>query len=350
MDKDPARHIIVVEGEDRVNNGFFMKKTPFTAEEVEKIVGLATERRLRTLYHPGIEKKDNWYVRLLESDAPESFYHLRGLNLTPPTDDKPFFEHIGSLGRVDVDAPGIPKGLLWVDSMKKVKRHVPIEDLILIAVFLEASLLSLVFIFAPLVFFNRRGVRTLQEIRVLSYFFAIGIAFILVEICLMQKFVLFLGVPVYAIAVVLFSLLSATGLGAYWTANFKPPHARNLGRAVAAIFAVLLVSNYGMPWTMQRFLGTAFPFRVLISIVLIFPLGLLMGMPFPLGMKILRLREHRLVPWAWGINAYSTVIGTVAAVALARSIGFKMVFITAGAVYIAGFLAIRGIASKQGEE
>lgn len=343
VDLNPSKNIVVIQGEDRINNGFLMKKTPFNQEEIETLKRLASERNLEMLYYPGINDPGNWYVDLLKNNNSEKFQNLSGLNLESPTDNKPFFEHIGAIGKIDVSDPKLPGGIAWVDAQKKVKRRLPIEDLILLAIFLEASFFSLIFIFGPLLLFNKKGISSVVELRVLAYFFAIGIAFILVEICLMQQFVLFLGVPVYAIAVVLFSLLSGTGVGSLIAGSFKMDVSKALKNVYITLFITLLVSNFFITKIIDLSLGFDFWPRVIISIILIFPLGILMGMPFPLGMKTLSQVEKRLIPWAWGINGYATVIGTVAAIAFARMVGFQMVLFGAAFIYISGFFAIRKI-------
>ena len=346
LGKDARQHIMVVEGEDKLNNGFYLKKNPFKPEEIAAIKSLAAERNLEVLYAPGMEDAGSWYTRFLNSSTPSDFYSLPGLTLNPPTDNKPFFEHIGSFGKIDTTDPSMPLCLRWVDEQKKVKRLMPIEDMILIVIFLEATLFSLAFIFGPLFIFSKKGIPSLTELRTLGFFFAIGIAFILIEICLMQNFVLFLGVPVYAISVVLFSLLSSSGIGALVSGAIKTPSSRHIGIVMSVILLLILIMNYCLPYGIQYFLGSSFWVRVFASMAFIFPLGFIMGMPFPIGMRLLDSAEKRLVPWAWGINGYATVIGTVSAIALARGIGFKMVLLTAAVIYLLGYLSIKKLNTK----
>ena len=338
---DPKQHLVVIQGEDGLTNGFFLKKSPFRAEEVEEIRQLATGRAL--LYYPGMQDPKSWYVQVLTTPTPESFYHLKGLNLEVPTDNKPFFEHVGAVGRIDLSDPDMPPGLKWIDSIKKFKRTIPIEDLIMMVIFLEATFFAVFFILGPLVVFNNKGIQSVTEFKTLGFFFAVGIAFILIEICLMQNFVLFLGVPVYSISVVLFSLLSASGLGALLTDRIKEVRHQHVLAAIAGIFVCILGLNYLLPLGIAFFLGYPFNIRVLASMVFIFPLGVCMGMPFPLAMRLLNAAEKRLVPWAWGINGYATVIGTVSAIVLARGVGFRYVFFIAGLIYLLGYFCIKNL-------
>lgn len=343
---DPKRHIVVIQGDDGLTDGFFLKRTPFKAGEIASIRQLATGRVF--LYYPGMTDLKNWYVRALTTATPQTFYDLQGLNLEVPTDNKPFFEHVGSVGRIDLSDPDIPLGLKWIDEIKKLKRTVPIEDMIMMVIFLEATFFSVFFILAPLYVFNRKGIRSVTEFKTMGFFFAVGIAFILIEICLMQNFVLFLGVPVYSISVVLFSLLSASGIGALSTGRIKTISHAHVLAAMSGIIICILGLNYLLPLGIQFFLGYPFYVRVLASMVFIFPIGFFMGMPFPLAMGLLNATEKRLVPWAWGINGYATVIGTVSAIVLARGVGFKAVFFIAGTVYLLGYACIRNLSPGRG--
>ncbi|OVE72826.1 hypothetical protein BVX93_02050, partial [bacterium B13(2017)] len=167
---DPKNHLIVIEGEDVINNGFYMKKTPFTPFEIQEILNLAKNINLKPLYYPGLNDKTNWYIRFINSNKKNSFYKMKGLNLVPPTDDKPFFEHIGAFGRIDRNDPQMPKGLFWIDDQKKIKRHFAIEDMILLMVFIEATFFSILFIFGPLFIFSKRGIKSITELKVMGYF------------------------------------------------------------------------------------------------------------------------------------------------------------------------------------
>lgn len=342
---DPKQHIMVVQGEDGLTNGFFLKKTPFNAEEIATVKRLAAEKGI--LYYPGMEDQQSWYVQALNVASPQKFFNLKGLNLDVPTDNKPFFEHTGAIGKIDTTDKNMPLGLRWVDDHKKIKRIFPIEDVIMMVIFLEATVFSLFFILGPLYIFNRKGIRSVTEFKTLGFFFAVGLAFILIEICLMQNFVLFLGVPVYSLSVVLFALLSASGVGALLTDRIAVVSHKHVLAAIAGIGVCVLGMNYLLPVGIGYFLGHPFPIRVLASMVFIFPIGLCMGMPFPLAMRLLNATEQRLVPWAWGINGYATVIGTVSAIVLARGVGFKYVLFIAGLIYLFGYLCIRNL--KAGE-
>ena len=146
----------------------------------------------------------------------------------------------------------------------------------------------------------------------------------LIEIPLFQKFILFLGQPVYSVAVLLFSLLSGAGIGS-WISGFLWERSTLLKLRLAAMITALIVVIYVLflDQIFGLFLGAPFFSRILISFLLLMPLGFFLGMPFPLGMKLLDesgLKQH--VPRMWGINGIGSVLGSTLAVALAITFGF----------------------------
>lgn len=152
-----------------------------------------------------------------------------------------------------------------------------------------------------------------------------------------------MGNPTYSITVVLFSILVAAGCGSFISGRFR-------GHLKPALFAVV-IGIILLSWlqlnlaaiVFKAFLGYSMAVRMLMSIVFITPLGLLMGMPFPLGITLANQTSKRLIPWVWGINSYATVIGSVLCVILALSFGFKAVMFIACGIYLVGVLTVLGV-------
>jgi predicted membrane-bound spermidine synthase len=175
----------------------------------------------------------------------------------------------------------------------------------------------------PLMCLARAGLRTPDRWRFLLYFAALGLGFIMIEMALLQRFTLFLGQPVYTFAVVLASLLVFTGAGAYLAERLRLPPRRKLRLIVPLILATLLATAFVTPRLFSVALGLTLSWRVLLSVLLIAPLGILLGMPFPTGLRIVADEASSLVPWAWGINGFFTVIGTSGALMLGMALGFS---------------------------
>jgi hypothetical protein len=192
-------------------------------------------------------------------------------------------------------------------------------------------------ILLPIWIHQRRSRSVRQTVRgsmVVGYFLLLGLSFLFIEIAFIQKFLLFLHHPLYAIAVVLSSFLVFSGLGSAWSGRVSPEaRGKRLLQAVSAI--VLLGTVYLL--SLDGLLGhlTDLPelARILISASLIAPLAFCMGMPFPLGLA--RLADHApdLIPWAWAINGCASVISAVLATLLAIHLGFATVIAVALALY-----------------
>ena len=159
------------------------------------------------------------------------------------------------------------------------------------------------------------------------FFASLGLAFLFIEIAFMQRFAVFLGHPLYAIAVVLAGLLVFAGLGAGAIDRL----ARLAGRWPPITFAAAGVIVVGgayiglLPWVFEAAQGWPVAARIAVALALLGPIGFLLGMPFPLGLKALGARAPALVPWAWGINACASVVSASLATFIALHVGFTPV-------------------------
>ncbi len=250
----------------------------------------------------------------------------------PVTDDKPFFNHFTKFAQFNIDT--VP------EEFKPVFFVYGDSDFTLVIILIEAAVLSLLFIILPLYLFQRTGLRVQGKLQFLLYFFSLGLAFILIEIVFIQKFTLFMGNPTYSVTVVLFSMLVAAGFGSLLSGRFKENPTRALMWVIPLIAALCSVELLASPLIFRMFLGYSMPVRMLVSVLLIFPLGMMMGMPFPLGITMTNMVSQRLIPWVWGINGYATVIGSVLCVILALSFGFQAVIFIACGIYLFGLAMI----------
>lgn len=174
----------------------------------------------------------------------------------------------------------------------------------------------------------------------LVLFSFLGIGFMLIEIPLIQKFMLFLGQPTYSVAVLLFSILVGAGIGS-WSSGFiwKSKTLLKLRIAFVAVSLLTGVYIFLLDSTFNIFLGDSFFVRILVSFALLIPLGFFLGMPFPLGMKLLdefSLRQY--IPRMWGINGLGSVLGSTLAVALAISFGFSYAMSLGAVLYFSLFI------------
>jgi len=181
----------------------------------------------------------------------------------------------------------------------------------------------------------------------LLYFIALGLGYILVEIALIQRFVLFLGHPTYALTVVVFLMLLASGAG---SASSRRLLARTAQvRPVLAVVGLLVLAYiFALPRALGTLVGLPFPAKLVISGVLLAPLGFAMGMPFPTGLRqiatqtmpatSLQRAPASAIEWAWAMNAASSVLGSVAAVMVAIQFGLNVALAGGAAAYLAAIL------------
>ena len=180
-----------------------------------------------------------------------------------------------------------------------------------------------------------------------GYFMLLGLAFLFVEIAFIQKFILFLSHPLYAVAVVLAGFLVFAGLGSAYSEGFAA-RLDAAGRsavnfAVVGIAAIAIVHVLLLPTIFETLIAQPDAIRIAVSIVLIAPLAFFMGMPFPLGLARVTAKAPAFIPWAWGINGFASVIAAVLATLMAIELGFTAVIVVAVVLYgsAAGLLEIR---------
>jgi spermine/spermidine synthase len=319
---------------------FMLKKSPWTRTEVSSLVerlsaggGPSGARSApEILYSPfhakAATRYSGLYYEILSAPDLERFYAAQPFDISPSTDDRPFFNQQARWSRLafrGLNQTGTSAG---TESM-------------LILLLVQATVIAGLLILFPLVRFSRQGLRTAGCWSYLVYFAGLGLGFIMIEIALLQRFTLFLGEPIYAFAAVLGSLLVFTGAGAYLGERLSRRADAGIGVAVTAVLVFLAVTAVGMPRVFDMTLGLGLPWRVIISAGLVAPLGLVLGMPFPLGLVAVGAGAPALVPWAWGVNGFFTVIGSVIAMLLGMMFGFSTVLMVAGACYVMCFLTVR---------
>jgi hypothetical protein len=180
---------------------------------------------------------------------------------------------------------------------------------------------------------------------VLVYFGLLGLGFLFVEIPLMQRFILFLGQPIYAFTAVLATLLLFSGLGSMAAPWLSRPRTR-LGaldhrRTLPLLVLMILLYPIGLSILFRALLGAPWAVRLLITVASLAPLGFLLGIPFPSGLAWLQQRAPTLIPWAWAVNGCASVLASVLAAILALSLGFSWVLVAAALSYAGAWLALR---------
>jgi hypothetical protein len=197
------------------------------------------------------------------------------------------------------------------------------------------------FVIGPLVLTARSSSHPRGSLAWLVYFGALGAGFMLIEVSVLQRFVLLLGHPVYSLTVTLFSLLLGTGLGAAWSRRFEVTTLRRtgaLGVATVALLAlgVIVVATPVVTWAIPFSRGV----RMLIAVGMLVPLGVALGIPMPTGLRMLSVRAPQMVAWAWGMNGALSVLGATLAIFIAMNWGFRVTLLAASGTYLIGLAAL----------
>lgn len=339
---EPWRHMAILDGEGWAVRQFYLRKTPFPDDEIETLRGFAQRYGYEVLYLPDGTGSDSLLHAFARSTPAQrrEFYRRAGFNLFPTTDNRPFFDHFQKFAKIGT------AGTLLPEDFKPLLTYYNIADFTLLALLAEAGLLSLLFIVLPNWILHRRGLSLPGTGLSLAYFAALGLGFILYELAAIQKFTLFIGSPMYAIASVLSSLLVSAGVGSFLARAIRDP-ARALRWVLPTVVALLVIQSSLLSHAFRALLSAHLAGRIAASFALLAPVGLSLGMPFPLGLRCLASRQE-VVPWMWAMNGYFTVIGSVLAVIVALNVGFHAVFALATACYVFTLVAVRGLVALSG--
>jgi hypothetical protein len=335
---DASQHLAIIRL-DRVAT-FLLKKTPFTAADSRRLGDLAATLGFDVLYAPGLAPPHadqpsaemqrtgtgpDDYRRLILARDPDAFLATYPLDVAPTTDDRPFFFHTTRLR--DQFGVAFGRSMLFGNGLSALMTLMGIS-----------AVLVILFIVGPLMLSTRPAP---GWGRWLVYFGALGAGFMLLEIALLQRFVLLLGHPVYSLTVTLFSLLLGTGAGSFISRRIAAEDvARSARRTLIGIAGIALVSALVLPAIIDFAIAWPLPLRILLAAALLVPTGILLGMPLPAGIRLLATRLPEMVPWGWGINGALSVVGATLAVFIAMNWGFSCTLSTAALVYGAAWVAL----------
>jgi predicted membrane-bound spermidine synthase len=182
---------------------------------------------------------------------------------------------------------------------------------------------------------------TSKDITIVVYFALIGLGYIFIEMSIVQQFTLFLGNPVYSFSVILASLLVATGVGSLLSKNYFDSGRLTVFKTALMICIALITYYIFLSKTIKMFLSAPLAGRLFLTFLFIFPLGIMLGALFPHGLRRLHQYRPQLIPWAWAVNGYMSIVGSLISVYLSLAVGTKIYFLIAAFLYIVvGFLKI----------
>jgi spermidine synthase len=337
---NPEDHIIVIC--DRYSSWatFLCKKSPLTQADLDTYLKELSNGPFRIYYMPKVELPDdtqdvkmarkyyNGLFRASKHGTMDAFFASYPYDIRPATDDRPYFFKIH-------------KADAFLNPLKTVTPYEKNFGLVALIILLAQSVISaLILIIWPLIRFHREGLRVPHRVNYLVYFMGLGLAFMLIELSLLQKLSLLLGHPTYSIAVGLTSLLIFSGVGSFLSGVVRLPIKTLVLGAAIAIAAIIVVYVPALPLITTATLAMSPPARVIIAAAILAPLALFMGMLFPAGIRFIARDNSRFVPWAWGVNGVSSVIGSVVCIFLSMSYGFTPVMLLGVCIYLVAAMSL----------
>lgn len=357
--EDISRCFIIIKQGHIAN--VMVKPAGFDLTEIEKMASVVSDLGYEVLYLPGMPPENagdnkwfyeemprssnpeealkkhsgSWYYwELLAGGNPDRFISVYPLDIRPTTDDRPFFFYL-------LPPTKFLQALKFGRSYSAGYNSIAIFTLV--ALLLISIFMVLLFMILPLGLYRRKDIleRAPVKLRLLGYFTGLGLSFMLIEIALMQHFMLFLGYPVYSLVAVLMSLLLFSGLGAGFSGRIPSGNLENgIAKAIGGIITVTVIYLFILPWLFTTLIVLPDWARIIISVVLVFPLGWFMGQPFPLGLRLIERERLGIIPWAWGVNGAASVLGSSLTLTLAIAMGYNMTLLIGVVVYFLALLII----------
>ncbi|MBK9225932.1 MAG: hypothetical protein IPL67_02410 [Ignavibacteria bacterium] len=326
------------EGEKSFLGGIIYSKRGFSEKEVLDMRREAASLSLEILYDPTLNQP-NIYSELIESPVDVSIEKY-GAKVEPATDDKPFFDQ--NIGFGGLTFAGVKETFSQDDKAILALKDKPVAETTMAAILVQSLLAAFVFLILPFIVTKEKYVSDKGTRSFLVYFSLLGIAYIMMQIALIQKFTLLLGQPVYTLLTVVSTMLIFSGLGSWFSKKFFSGKKIRLNIIFLVIAVSILLIGFLNPYLFSALTRTDIWLRVVVSAVVIAVPSFFMGMPFPIGIGMLSDSDKGVTALAWAVNGFFSVIGSVLAIIFAMTGGFRFVFAFAAACYLAAmFFAMK---------
>ncbi|MGQ0657795.1 MAG: spermidine synthase [Chromatiales bacterium] len=338
LHRQPERHLLWLRSWNL--SVIVVGNAPLTPAQIETAKSFAQSRWFDLAWYPGMtateanrynvwpEAYDYLGAAALLGERAEAFIADYKFNVRPATDDRPYFFHFFRWRVLpEVLSLGRERGMALLD----------LGYFVLVAALAQALLVSVLLVALPVWWWQRRlhtADRPGREPRIPLYFGAIGLGFMFVELACIQKFMLYLHHPLYAIAVVLTGMLLFSGLGSLLGMRGGAFTRRAVRRAIGVIIALLLFHMAILPALFDWSGGMGDGGRILITLSLLAPLAMAMGQPFPLALRAVGERDSRLIPWAFAINGCASVVGAMLATLTMMHAGYIGAVVAAAVLYL----------------
>jgi len=315
---NPEDHIAVYDIPHRRRNLLLLSKRVLTDEIRQNAFGELTPENYGQLHllYPAADSLEGNLINKIMTTGWEAASDFAAIDISPCTDDRPFVAQLGQW-----------KNFEW-NQLERVSQYADFMGFPLSKLSIAIILIIVVVLILPLnlipYFINGPNLKAVPWL----YFFTIGVAFMAVEIVLIQKYALFIGASVYSIATVLLALLIASGIGSRFAAKVSDT------TAFLGIVIWLLLDTFLFGYLTSGLYDLPILARALVTAGLLSPLGFFMGMPFPKG----ALRVGELVDWGFSVNGAASVFGATLIIVIAFSYGFMVSLIFATLTYLLAYM------------
>lgn len=349
--KDVSEHIAAIRSWDSMV--ILVKNSVFNNEEISRIRAFAEDRRFDLVHYPGIKQKEtNLYIKLKSNEYFKAFKNLLNsktrhlfvsnylFDIKPVNDENPFFHYYLKL-----------KNIKAIHKVMGGKWQYFIEEgYILPVVFVQVFILSFILILLPV--FLKTGKKTPMgfvsknqserskslKLSTFLYFAMLGAGFMFVEITIIHKSILSLENPAYAVATVLTAILVSSGIGSLLSSKFPKLTTPYL---LLALCGLIFAYSFALPHLLNFISPYSLELKIPMAFIALMPLGFFMGIPFPMGIKLLGQRDETLIPWAWAINGCLSVLAPILTIMLAMATGFRTVLWLGALAYLFAFISLK---------
>ena len=310
------RHLIMVTSDSYTQDPsvtmVIFSKSPFTDEEIRFFSQSFSQYGYKPILVPGQIMREPYSALLNGQINLDQFYNMFETKVYPVTDDNPYFLSF------EKPLPGVVEVLLYVSVG-------------IVAIFL----------LVPFAWMKRRREEEVGTKRseigiatMIPYFAALGMGFILIELALLQKLILLMGNPTMTFALLLFTLLISSGAGSLLSARIAKNNMKNLVFIIGGIAGLGILYFLFLPPIIYSTIAEPIEAKAAVSIAILAPIGFLMGMPLPTGMRLLKVHRPDYIPWMWAVNGAFSVLGAVLAIALGIMYGSSLAMILGILIYL----------------
>jgi hypothetical protein len=287
-------------------------KSPFTDEEISFLSQSFSQYDYKPILIPGQMIREPYSALLKGEINLDQFYNMFDTKVYPVTDDNPYFL-----------------------SFEK-----PLPSAVEILLYASIGIVA-IFLLVPFAWMRRTReeeegskISELRIATVIPYFAALGMGFILIELALLQKLILLMGNPTMTFALLLFTLLISSGSGSLISSRIAKNNMKNLIFVIGGIAALGILYVLFLPPIIYSTIAESIEIKAAVSIAILAPIGFLMGMPLPTGMRLLKVHRPDYIPWMWAINGAFSVLGAVLAIALGIMFGSSLAMILGILIYL----------------